>query len=223
MKLWPASNSFLALLLSLSVLSAAEPTLTLKSPIAQSVLQRQSVNTGRVEVIGEVHGMDQAYVSPIVEIRVDGGAWQRLILSAVERNRTDTTFTGAVELAKGMHTLEVRAVRDGQPLASAPSVKFGIGEVIVVTGQSNSANHGAVKTKATSDQVFTLTPKGTWQSCADPQPGLPAAAVVSYPPSATNSKSASVFRSASSPVALVQRAYANGSPPASPFRTRRPS
>jgi hypothetical protein len=171
MKLWPASNAFLALLLSLSALSAAEPTLTLKSPIAQSVLQRQSANIGRVEISGEVHGMDQSYVSPVVEIRVDSGAWQRLTLSSVERNRTDTTFTGAVELAKGMHTLEVRAVRDGQPLASAPSVKFGIGEVIVVTGQSNSANHGAVKTKATSDQVFTLTPKGTWQPCADPQPG----------------------------------------------------
>ena len=84
--------------------------------------------------------MDQSYVSPVVEIRVDSGAWQRLTLSSVERNRTDTTFTGAVELAKGMHTLEVRAVRDGQPLASAPSVKFGIGEVIIVTGQSNSAN-----------------------------------------------------------------------------------
>ena len=136
MKLWPASNAFLALLLSLSALSAAEPTLTLKSPIAQSVLQRQSANIGRVEISGEVHGMDQSYVSPVVEIRVDGSDWRRLTLSAVERNRTDTTFTGAVELAKGMHTLEVRAVRDGQPLASAPSVKFGIGEVIVVKGAS---------------------------------------------------------------------------------------
>jgi len=171
MKHWPASKTFLALLLSLNALSAAEPTLTLKSPIAQSVLQRQSANIGRVEVSGEVHGMDQSYVAPVVEIRIDGGAWQRLTLSAVERNRTATTFTGAVELAKGMHTLEARAVRDGQPLANAPSVKFGIGEVFVVTGQSNSANHGAVKTKATSDHVFTLTPQGTWQPCADPQPG----------------------------------------------------
>ena len=171
MTLRPASRSLLALILSMGALIAADPGLTLKSPVAQAVLQRQSANTGRVEVIGEVHGMDQSYVSPVVEIRIDGGAWQRLTLSAVERNRTDTTFTGSVELAKGMHTLEVRAVRDGQTLASTPSIKFGIGEVFVVTGQSNSANHGAVKTKATSDQVFTLTPKGTWQPCADPQPG----------------------------------------------------
>ncbi len=171
MPLFPASRLFLALLLSLSALSAADPSLTLKSPSAQSVLQRQSVSAGRVEVIGEVHGMDPAYVSPVVEIRVDGRDWRRLTLSAVERTRVDTIFTGALDLPPGMHTLEVRALRDSQPVASAPSVKFGIGEVFVVTGQSNSANHGAVKTKAESDQVFTLTPKGTWQPCADPQPG----------------------------------------------------
>ncbi len=167
----PARPALGALLVGIAALAAAEPTLTLKSPGAQAVLQRQSATTGRVEVTGEVQGMAPSDVSPVIEYKIDGNTWQRLAIASSERHRVDTTFTGTLELATGMHTLEVRALRDGQPLASMPSVKFGIGEVFVVTGQSNSANHGAVKTKATSDQVFTLTPKGTWQPCSDPQPG----------------------------------------------------
>jgi len=156
-----------ALFLGLASLVAAEPTLTLTSPAAQAVLQRQTANAGRVLVSGEI----QSDLTVSVEIRVDGGDWKPVATFGNLGKFHAQSFTQTLELPQGMHTLEARAVRDGQTLASVPSVKFGVGEVFVVTGQSNSANHGAVKTKATSDQVFTLTPKGDWQPCADPQPG----------------------------------------------------
>ena len=167
MHLAPKPVAFLALLLSMGALIAAEPTLRLTSPTAQAVLQRQTAKAGRVLVGGEV----QSDTPVSVEIRLDGGEWKPVPTMKNPGTIVVQSFSQTLDLAKGMHTLEARAVRDGRTLANAPSVKFGIGEVFVVTGQSNSANHGAVKTKATSDQVFTLTPKGTWQPCADPQPG----------------------------------------------------
>ena len=159
MTLRPASRSLLALILSMGALIAADPGLTLKSPVAQAVLQRQSANTGRVLVGGEV----QSDTPVSVEIRLDGGEWKPVPTMENPGTIVVQSFSQTLDLPKGMHTLEARAVRDKQPLASTSKVQFGIGEVFVVTGQSNSANHGAVKTKATSDQVFTLTPKGTWQ------------------------------------------------------------
>jgi hypothetical protein len=155
-----------AWLFSCAALSAAETSLTLLSPTEHAVVQRQSANSGRVEVNGQVQGEGAA-----VEIRCDGGAWQSLKTFPAEGKPGTLGFAATVNLSKGLHTLEARAVQGDQPLGSAASVHFGVGEVFVVTGQSNSANHGAGKTKATSDQVFSLTPKGVWQPCADPQPG----------------------------------------------------
>lgn len=160
-------RALLALCLGSAALVAAEPTLRLTSPGNQAILQRETVNAGRVLVGGEV----QSDTTLSVEIRLDGGDWKPVPTLKNPGTILLQSFSQTLELPKGMHTLEARAVRNGQTLASVPKVQFGIGEVFVVTGQSNSANHGAVKTKASSDQVFTLTPKGAWQPCADPQPG----------------------------------------------------
>lgn len=150
----------LPLLLGLVALGAAEPKLTLRSPADHAVLQRLSAESGQVEVRGDI----QADGAATVEIRFDGGAWKTLPAAK-------NTFAATFDLPKGAHTLEARVVSGGQAPAAATAVRFGIGEVFVVTGQSNSANHGAGKTQAKSDQVFSLTPKGAWVPCADPQPG----------------------------------------------------
>jgi hypothetical protein len=155
-----------ALLFGCAVLSAADPAITVLSPTERAVLQRQSANSGRVEVSGQAQGQGVA-----VEIRCDGGAWWSLKTFPVEGKPGARGFTATLDLSKGLHTLEARAVHGDKPVGDAVVVRFGIGEVFVVTGQSNSANHGAGKATATSDQVFTLTPKGVWQPCADPQPG----------------------------------------------------
>lgn len=155
-----------ALLFIGAVLSAAETTVTLLAPAEHAVVQRQSADSGRVEVSGQAHGDGVA-----VEIRCDGGSWQSLKTFPVEGKPGTLGFAATLDLSKGLHTLEARAARGDKPLGDATVVHFGVGEVFVVTGQSNSANHGAVKMKAASDQAFTLTPQGTWQPCADPQPG----------------------------------------------------
>ena len=155
-----------SLLLACAALNAAETRLTLLSPTEHAVFQRQSANSGRVEVSGQLQSEATG-----VEVRFDGGEWLRLRTATVEGKPGTLGFATTLDLPKGPHTLEARVIQGGQPLNDASTVHFGVGEVFVVTGQSNSANHGAGKTKATSDQVFSLTPKGVWQPCADPQPG----------------------------------------------------
>lgn len=163
-------RALLALLVGLASLVAAEPTLTLDSPRPRQVFQRDTRTTGGVKVGGAVAGVDD-YDTPVAEYRLDGGSWRKLGLTSFGRMDGRTIFNGGFRAETGAHSVELRVLRDGQPIATQPAVKFFVGEVFVVAGQSNSANHGATKTKATSDQVFTLTPKGDWQPCADPQPG----------------------------------------------------
>lgn len=161
----------LALFVGLASLVAAEPTLTLDSPRPQQVFQRADQRTGLVKVWAEVAGQDDRYHTPAAEYRLDEGPWRKLSLTSFGRMDGKTVFAGMFPAGTGAHAVEIRALREGKPIATQPAVKFFVGEVFVVAGQSNSANHGAAKTKATSDQVLTQTPKGDWQACADPQPG----------------------------------------------------
>ena len=90
--------------------------------------------------------------------------------------RRDTpTSTGqfrcSVELpAGGWFRLEVRQRRGDSVVAQTHIEHLGIGEVFVVTGQSNSANHGEELQQPQSGLVTTFD--GTrWRPALDPQPG----------------------------------------------------
>ncbi len=70
----------------------------------------------------------------------------------------------------GWFPFEVRAVAGGKVVASAGVERLGVGEVFVIAGQSNSANHGAEKQTTKTGRVAAFD--GTrWQPANDPQPG----------------------------------------------------
>ncbi|MEZ5303180.1 MAG: sialate O-acetylesterase [Verrucomicrobiales bacterium] len=62
------------------------------------------------------------------------------------------------------------AVRDGAAVAAASVAHVGIGEVFVIAGQSNSANHGEEKQVPKSGLVAAFDGKA-WRLAEDPQPG----------------------------------------------------
>ena len=70
----------------------------------------------------------------------------------------------------GWWKLEVRVSRGGQEAARGSVAHVAVGEVFVIAGQSNSANHGEEKQRPKTDRVVAFD--GTaWRLAADPQPG----------------------------------------------------
>ena len=154
------------LVMSLGRLHAT--TLTLSAPLDYQVHQRESKDKGALTISGNLADADSR--ATILEARIvvggTAGAWQKL----------GTTFTGTMFEARmeapagGWHRLEVRASSGDKVLAEAAVEHVGIGEVFVVAGQSNSANHGEEKQTTKSGKVVTFDGK-RWQFANDPQPG----------------------------------------------------
>ena len=146
------------------VIDHAGVGLVLDSPREWQVVQRNAKNVGTVRVRGRLG--ERARAADAVEYRIGTGGWRKLD-AAIKGG----TFEGVVEVAaSGWYALGVRATAKGKPVAEAGTGRLGVGEVFVVAGQSNSANHGAEKQATRTKRVSAFD--GTdWQLADDPQPG----------------------------------------------------
>ncbi|MFN0008522.1 MAG: sialate O-acetylesterase [Planctomycetota bacterium] len=151
-------------MIHLSVLFLAVSSSTdIQSPSEFQVFQRGKDGVGRVRVEGTCPG-DLKALGALVRLRSDQEPkWHPL---QVEPGR----FHGVVELpAGGWYSLSL-ASKEGEP--SLAEVRyFGVGEVFVVAGQSNSTNFGEERTSTSDDRVAAFD--GTsWWLAADPMPGV---------------------------------------------------
>lgn len=152
---------------ALAILPAAELTLT--APLEHQVVQRSSPGKGMLRIAGEWME-DIPEKDAVIEVRFVGEkgtiGWQRIGGSIAGRK-----LSGWLEApAGGWWTLEVRIIREGRELAQGRVGHVGVGEVFVVAGQSNSANHGEEKQTTRTGLVATFD--GTaWRLADDPQPG----------------------------------------------------
>ncbi|HEY6565657.1 MAG TPA: sialate O-acetylesterase, partial [Pirellulaceae bacterium] len=95
------------------------------------------------------------------------GTWQRLPIVA-----STGAFGAQFSLpAGGWYKLEVRALAAGQVVAESKVDEFGVGEVFVGAGQSNSTNCGQFRTQQTSGMVSSFS-GSDWRLADDPQPGV---------------------------------------------------
>ncbi len=146
----------------------AGPSISLSSPRDYQVLQRTSRKSGPLLIRGDFSdAVDRKFV---IEARliVNGtpGPWRRL-KAAASPGHFESRWEAP---AGGWHRLEIRARADATLLAESVVEHFGVGEVFVVAGQSNSANHGAEKQRPKSDKVSAFDGQ-RWQPAQDPQPG----------------------------------------------------
>ena len=161
------------LLAALAPLCAADaggaPALRLSLPLDYQVGQRDTAAAGTISVAG---ALPQALTGPAtIETRLTAGAaagrWEKL--ATLDAGQTE--FRGEVRApAGGWYQLDVRARQEDSVAAEAAVGHVGVGEVFVIAGQSNSANHGAEKQTPRSGLVSAFD--GTrWQPASDPQPG----------------------------------------------------
>ncbi len=144
------------------------PNITLFSPLDHQVIQRSSKKKGAMLIRGELAGFRAKTFTLEARLVVgrQPGKWRRLSV-----NRRQRTFEARWDApAGGWHRLEVRALSGGKILATSVTEHVGVGEVFVVAGQSNSANHGEERQRTQTGQVATFDGQ-RWQLSNDPQPG----------------------------------------------------
>jgi hypothetical protein len=174
---WRMALIALQTLVLASVLDAEEPPKTdckivLAAPADFQVFQTSTNARGQLVVAGRV----QFEKTPPenIEACVTGKAHDELLPRTWVKIPFDsrvTAFRGELSIPRGgWYRLEVRANRGSTNLALTAVEHVGVGEIFVIAGQSNAANHGERLQKPASGMVSTCVgPR--WQIANDPQPG----------------------------------------------------
>jgi pimeloyl-ACP methyl ester carboxylesterase len=166
--------AFAALLLtafasSLAAGSTSPATLRLSLPLDYQVHQRATRTEGRITVAGN---LPKAITdSGTVEARLVGAGANEVWRKLTTLTPGQTEFRSGLNApAGGWYRLEVRVTIRNIVVVEAAVEHVGVGEVFVIAGQSNSANHGEEKQQTKTGLVATFF--GTqWTPANDPQPG----------------------------------------------------
>jgi hypothetical protein len=139
--------------------------LRLTSPADYQVIQRKKRSEGSLKISGSCKDAADARLEVRLLDSQGRGDWQMM-----------GQVTGAYFQARltapsgGWYRLEARLTKDGKAVAETSVAHVGIGEVFLVAGQSNSANHGEEKQTVKSGLVASFDGKA-WQVAHDPQRG----------------------------------------------------
>ncbi len=138
---------------------------SIESPSEYQVIQRTSEASGplRIAVSTQNKGAD-------IEYRITGesnagklpGQWVKM-----DTNQTEVDVTAP---AGGWSKLEVRTSEGGKPKDSAVVEHFGIGDIFIGAGQSNSTSCGEFRTETQTGNVSNFTGE-RWRLANDPQLG----------------------------------------------------
>ncbi|CAN5285145.1 hypothetical protein BH11PLA2_BH11PLA2_10300 [soil metagenome] len=150
------------------VITHAGLGVVLDSPQDYQVVQRNAMNIGTVRVRGKLG--EAAAKADTIEYRIASngkpGDWKKF-----NATLKDARFDAILEVtAGGWYQLDVRVLANDKVLAQMSVDHVGCGEVFVIAGQSNAANHGAEKQNTKSNRVAAFDGV-RWQFANDPQPG----------------------------------------------------
>lgn len=172
----PMKSLLVVLILSFVVLAQAQTNADLKttltSPTDFQVFQRQNAAGGKIVIEGMLEAPGHAALTNLDKLEA------RLVGETVSNGWTTLPFDNRVrrfrgELAApagGWFRLELRLSGGGKTIFTAVVEHVGVGEIFLIAGQSNSANHGEEKQSAKSPLVVAFG-NGVWQPARDPEPG----------------------------------------------------
>lgn len=161
--------SRIATLLSLVMIGACPaaepPALQLQHPLDYQVFQRSNAGGRAIRIVGKLPEVSVADL--VIEVRLAGGDWAPL----AELGAGEVGFAGSLEVPSGgWFRIDLRAMVGVEAVAVGAVDHVGVGEVFVIAGQSNSANHGAEKQQVHGGMVSSFDGE-RWQIADDPQPG----------------------------------------------------
>ena len=162
----------LGVLSSVASLCAGAAGFILSSPLDYQVFQRSDQSSGVLIISGQLSEPAskptkiQVKFGPLQQAQSDGNV---STLGVVQKGDSKFSFPSR-HLAGGWHRLDVQAVAGETIVGQVVVEHVGIGEIFVIAGQSNSANHGEEKQKVNSQKVSTFDGK-SWRIADDPQPG----------------------------------------------------
>ena len=136
---------FISLLSLVCMVGVAQIQITY--PLSRMVFQRNNSNNASIAITGYYQQTIDRVEARAVAIQ--GGtttAWQ-----TIQTNPKGGFYSGSLAIAGGWYQLEVRGSLAGSVVASATLAKFGVGEVFVVSGQSNAAGYYNFGGPAASD------------------------------------------------------------------------
>jgi len=146
----------------------------LDSPLDRQVFQRNVREWADVRIAGTVPSNTTIVVAraePGEGLRGRATDWAVVAHGAQIKNGS---FSGSIKLATGgWYSLKVRfrkSADDSVILGEALVEHVGVGDIFVVTGQSNSSNHGQEKQNTKTGLVAAFDGR-KWQLANDPQPG----------------------------------------------------
>ncbi len=157
-----------ALLPLISETNRSTAAIELAAPLDYQVVQRTTPNEGTLAIRGTYRGLGADTAS--WQVRISSPAhpdeWRQMPVQ-VTHGGFSATVTAP---AGGWWRVEVRALVGGRAVAETAVEHVGIGEVFVVAGQSNSANHGEERQRTHTRRVAAFDGR-RWQVADDPQPG----------------------------------------------------
>lgn len=145
------------------------PTATPKinSPITNQVLQRNGSNQASVAISGTSGAPFTTVEARAVSI-INGTttAWTQIY----SHTTGSGSFTGTLTVNQGWYTLLVRTKYHGSPNGTNSITAFGVGEIIITSGQSIYANSEQTPGVSSDVRSITVTGGGIYSKCADPMP-----------------------------------------------------
>ena len=153
---------FCLLLLSLAFNSStglaqtASQVLKITYPESRAVFQRENDNTSTIYLSGSIYQPVDSVQARVQAEETGQGLSTNWV--TIQRNPQGGVFQGSVRAKGGWYRLEVQAFAGGTAVAVDVIRKVGVGEVFIITGQSNAQgfqNYGALG--ASDDRVNCVT------------------------------------------------------------------
>jgi len=154
--------------------TSAGAAIALTSPLDYQVFQRNTALKGTIEIGGRAQ-LPPGRQALRVEARLSGASlsgplpdhWTHLHI-----DRASGNFSGVLHtIPGGFYQLQVRLLSAHQTIAETSIPHVGLGEVFVVSGQSNSTNYGEVRQQTQTGMVVNFT-GDTWRLADDPELGV---------------------------------------------------